>query len=107
MQNYIRWQCSKFPGFSLTLKNNATAKFYDDVFINKFVLGRFGAEGEIRIPWGTTTEGGNTAINDFVDGTDLPLVIYWGNSAAATGDAEFSITANIRHTAIDVSVIRN
>ena len=91
------------PGFTLTLKNNAAAKFYDDQYVNKFVLGRFNADGEIRIPWGTTTEGGNTALNDFVDGTDLPLVIYWGTAATAQVDADFSITANIRHTQTDVS----
>jgi len=91
---------TNIPGFSLTISNNAVVKFNNAGNPQKFILGEFTAEGTISIPWATTTEGGNTAMDDFVAGNTDRLAVYWGvGGEIATTDLDFSILAHIRRTA--------
>ncbi len=84
-------------GINFTITNNATSKFYDNVHPTKHLLGDFGVEGTVVIPWAQATEGANSQITKFIAGTDSALVVYWGNSpASANGDIAFSL--NIRYT---------
>ena len=97
---YLNGTLINLPGISLSLKNNTASKFYDSDAIQKFVLGRFNAEGEIRIPWGTTTEGGNTALLDFIGGTTAYLTVYWGTPITGTCTAGGSATTLVDSAAL-------
>ena len=85
-------------GFSITITNNAVSKFRDNTYPLAHNLGEFTVEGTITIPYGTTTEGGNTAIDDFVAGNTDRLVIRWGSNEIASSDGDFSIISHIRRT---------
>ncbi len=87
--------------FDLTITNNAVAKFYNTPQVTKYVLGDFTASGSIRIPWAALTIGGNTQIDNFVNGTECLLQIFWGHeTATSAGDVIMNI--NARYTGATV-----
>jgi len=83
-------------GFNMTIKNNAVPKFYNSKHPNKYVLGDITVEGTITLPWSSATVGGNAQIDNFVNGTDATLSIYWGNETPSA-DGDFKILTNIRY----------
>lgn len=87
------------PGFTMTITNNLITKWYDSQTVEKFLLGDFGVEGTITVPWAATTVGGNQQITDFINGNVTRLVIYWGTGGAiATTSQDLSIITHIRRT---------
>ena len=81
------WVTVNLPGWSLTLNNNLNARFYDEPFIAKYQLGKFGGEGNITIPWGTDkaagtdpSVGGNSPLLYFMAGIPMRLRVMWGGN---------------------------
>lgn len=89
------------PAFSITISNNAVAQFYNNSTIQRYIMGRLTMEGNFAIPWSVATEGGNTAINDFIAGNVMDMELYWG-SLAATAASELSFAGPARYTDTDM-----
>jgi len=88
-------------GFDLTISNNATPVYYDAVTPEKYVLGDLTVEGNIYVPWSAATVGANTQLDNFVNGTDTLLKIWWGTYAGAT-EGDVSLQVNMRYTGAEV-----
>ena len=88
-------------GFDLTISNNATSVYYDAVTPEKYVLGDLTVEGNIYVPWSAATVGANTQLDNFVNGTDTLLKIWWGTYAGAT-EGDVSLQVNMRYTGAEV-----
>lgn len=88
--------------FNVTINNNASPRHYNNQLATRYILGDFTAEGSITFPWGTATLGAHQAIQDFIDGANKQLVIYWGSATgASTGD--FAIKLNVRYNGITLN----
>ena len=85
------------PSFSITITNGATAQFYNNGTIQRYVLGRVNVEGTFGIPFGDTSVGGNDQITDFKAGTDKRMEAYWG-SINGNVDNAVSLSSNVRYT---------
>ena len=85
--------------FNVTINNNASPRHYNNQLASRYILGDFTAEGSIKFPWGTATLGAHQAIQDFIDGTDKELIIYWGSATGAT-TGDFAIKLNVRYNGI-------
>lgn len=89
-------------GINFTITNSATPKFYDSQHPVKHILGDFGLEGTISVPWAQATEGGNEQITNFINGTDVALTVYWGATPAASS-GDLSMVLNIRYTGAETT----
>ena len=85
------------PSFSITITNGATAQFYNNGTIQRYVLGRINVEGTFSVPFGDANEGGNAQIQDFKDGVDMTAEFFWGSDDATTENS-LAIQSNIRFT---------
>lgn len=90
------------PSFSLNITNNALTKFYDNATAVRHDVSDFSVTGNIKIPWAQATEGANTQVDAFCNGTASRLVIYWGDSEIANADGEFTIITHVRRTGVSV-----
>jgi len=86
------------PDFTLTINNNAVAKYYNTKHPVKFVYGDLTVSGSFRLPWAQASVGGNVELNKFVAGTDSLFIIKWGSGAdPITTNGDFMIKANARY----------
>ena len=90
-------QAVNLPGFTLTVTNNAVAKFYDNPHPVKYVLNTVEGTGSITVPWADTYAGSNEAIDNFIAGTDSLLQIWWGTETPGA-DGDVKIEVNCRYT---------
>lgn len=89
------------PGIDFTITNNIIAKFYDNQFAQRYVLGDLGITGNITLPWEahpetaspSTEQSKNVQLTDFQAGTDKLIVISWGG---ATEDNSLRFELNVR-----------
>jgi hypothetical protein len=58
-------------GFGIQVVNNASPRFYDNQVVQKFIMGMMDTTGNFKISRATTTEGGNSPLDDFIAGTDV------------------------------------
>lgn len=99
---YVGTTPIEMRAFEITISNNATPCYYTAETPDKYVLGDLTATGRIYVPWSAATVGANAQLNNFVDGTDVPLHIWWGTHVAygqvVTTEADLSIWVNMHYT---------
>ena len=100
---YVGTTPIEIRAFELTITNSAVQKFYTAQTPDKHVLGDLLATGRIYVPWSAATVGANAQLDNFVNGTDTILHVWWGTTYAAYGtdvvdEADMSIWVNMHYT---------
>lgn len=102
------------PGISFTLNNNASPKYYNSRYAQKYQLGDFTGDGTLNLPWtlgvSATTFDDDAILNRFINGSVTRFIFSWGvNSGDALSnvytldnDNDFTIAILARPT--DASV---
>jgi hypothetical protein len=89
-------------GFDITITNNVVAKHYDDVAMQRHILGNFEVSGTIKVPWSSTHGGQNSFLSKLIAGTDFLMCLYWGSSGA-TSAGQLSIIINAEVDSVNTS----
>lgn len=101
----IGGHAAELEGFEITITNNAIARHYGGQDVEKFILGRYSVEGSITVFWGDdeTNIGKNNQIDNFIDGTDQLLEIWWGTQGGKTAAGDLDIKVNMRYTGAEMT----
>ena len=94
--------------FEFTITNNATSPSYNTGAVVKHILGDLEVTGTFGMPRdsGDAQQNDNTAIDDFIAGSDQLLKIHNGNSPAS-GDADLEFKFNVRYNDAVVNNLTN
>jgi len=99
---YVGTTSVEMRAFELTITNSAVTRFGTAATADKHILGDLLATGRIYVPWSVSTVGANAQLDNFVNGTDEMLHVFWGDSIAYGADvadeADVSIWVNMHYT---------
>lgn len=88
--------------FEIIITNNTVIRYYNNMYIKKFLTGDFQVTGSFKFPWNSSYNSGHDMLDKLRNGTDYKIMFWWGNYPTAS-EGDFSITLNVENDNVIVT----